>query len=279
MRMTKEIESDRNAPIISVIMPTLGVNRSIFSAISTTLRALGTLGELIVICDQGGPLISSLLKLVDHRLRIVIQNTPRGIVGALNQGLLEASGEFVARMDDDDLCLPWRFRSQVKVMRKLSLDIVFGNAVLFGEGIRWVRVLPQIPSRVVPERVGEELASRNPFVHGTMLAKRASMLELGGYRYCVAEDYDLWIRAAIFGLQIYRMPMWLIAYRVHRSQLTSQPDYQSRLKVDPEIIDSLKGLALAIKKPATLSQSRASLQLEVFWSGIKTMLLSIFTKH
>jgi hypothetical protein len=139
-------------------------------------------------------------------------------------------------MDADDICLPGRFKSQLKTLEKKNLDFVFSNAILFGSGIKPLGFIPQFPYVLDNDQIGLELAIRNPLVHPSMLAKSEAIAALGGYNEAVAEDYELWIRAWNSGFKLGRTRGYGILYRIHAGQLSQRVDHSKKVSSDPALV-------------------------------------------
>ena len=220
---------------ISVILPSLSGAPTILRAITSTLSALGPNDELLVLIEGSGEKVEEVEKINDFRLRVFYRPEAKGITSALNFLLYQAEGCLIGRMDADDICLPGRFRRQRKKIIKENLDFVFSNSILFGPGVRPLGFLPQIPYALDNAQIGLELAIRNPLVHPSMLAKKDSILALGGYKEAVAEDYELWIRAWTSGFRLGRSRGYGIMYRIHPGQLSQQADHATRVALDPAL--------------------------------------------
>lgn len=237
---------------ISVILPTLASQRHILVAVRSTLFALGPKDELLVLIEGTSSFESGIESISDPRLKIFHRSHPEGIVSALNFLIEKASGELIARMDGDDICLPFRFHFQRKNLERKKVDFIFSNAILFGSGLGFPGIFPQIPFSLNNAQIGLELAIRNPLVHPTMLAKRSAVLSLGGYSPAVAEDYVFWIKAWEAGFRLARTAAYGILYRVHPDQLTQGASHIERAECDPILIAAKKGLVTKLLEQGLL---------------------------
>ncbi|CAM9623936.1 unnamed protein product, partial [Discosporangium mesarthrocarpum] len=152
----------------------------------------------------------------DGRLwvRVIRHEAPLGLAVSLNEGLREARGELVARMDADDVCLPDRLRCQVEFMTANPQVVVAGTSVaIFGDsGDSYCRVNNAGPSwkggiplprfqRIVRHPtdrgfLGWSLLFSCCLAHPSVILRRDEVLRAGGYDPGAepAEDYDLWLR-------------------------------------------------------------------------------------
>lgn len=171
-------------------------------------------------------------KIHDPRVNIYESQEQLGVHRGLNVLLSKARGKYIARMDADDVSLPWRFKSQLKAVRRIGCDFLFSNAIIFGKSVLPFGFLPQLPFRLMPDLAPYSLIVANPFVHPSMLAKASALRSLKGYRDSSAEDYELWIRASIEGFTLAKVGSYSLLYRVHKNQLTQQDSWKRKLAQD-----------------------------------------------
>jgi hypothetical protein len=157
----------------------------------------------------------------DRRIRILKQEN-RGLTAALNRGFEEATSEYVARMDADDVARPDRLQVQVSFLNSNPDITVVGSAieVIDGEGRATNTIrLPEEPDRICRHmrQLGCALA------HPTVVMRRAAVIEAGGLRraYLHAEDYDLWLRM-IERHRFANVAEVLLSYRRHEASVSSQ---------------------------------------------------------
>ncbi len=166
----------------------------------------------------------------DPRIRCIARNQP-GIVGALNTGLSAARGQWLARMDDDDLALPTRLDTQLHFLEsnravQLSGAVVrlidqHGQRGLVGAGNK--RYESWLNSLVTPESIYKACFIENPLPHPTLFAHRDTWQRLKGYRDGDwPEDLDLVLRAWQMGLQMGKPDDTLLEWREHETRLTWQ---------------------------------------------------------
>ncbi|UCE88660.1 MAG: glycosyltransferase, partial [Pseudomonadota bacterium] len=181
-------------------MPVRNCGALLRSAADSIIAQTWPRWELIVVDDHSSDGSPERLCGLDPRIRVV-RNPGRGIVAALNAGAAAASGEFLARMDGDDIALPWRLEAQLALLGDAP-DIgiaggrveIFGGAPQLAAGYRayqrWINAL------VTPHDIAREIFIESPIPHPTAMLRRDVFDALGGYRDTPwAEDYDLWLRA------------------------------------------------------------------------------------
>lgn len=190
------------APRISCLLPVYNGEAFLEEAIGSILAQTFTDFELVVVDDgstDSTPEILAALAAKDPRVRIVRQANG-GIVAALNAGLAVCRGEYVARMDADDIALPHRFQFQ--------LDYLDGHpgCVLVGGVAKSLKADGSIGGRTTGGRHQRtDLTCFPPKVavsmHPLITVRREALLAIGGYRsdFPHAEDYDLFIRLSKLG--------------------------------------------------------------------------------
>lgn len=210
-------QSGRVSPTVSVLMPVhngqLYLPQAVESVLSQTFKDF----EFIAIDD--GSTDDSLLILREYERRDsrvqVLSRPNTGIVGALNDGLELATGEFVARMDADDIALSERLAKQVAFLRAHPECVLVGSRVLLidPEGAP----IGEWATQTAHEDIdGGHLTLHWPMVHPAVTMRRSIVMQLGGYRqqYNTLEDLDLFLRMAERG-RLANLPDVLLHYRQH----------------------------------------------------------------
>jgi len=183
-------------PAVSVLMGVRDGAPWVADAVASVLAQTAGDLELIVVDDGSTDATPALLAAVrDPRLAVVRQE-PAGLTRALNTALARARAPLVARLDADDLALPERLARQRAFLAAHPEVGLLGTAAreVDAEG-RAVRVLRAPADDPALRRA---LIRANPFVHSTVMLRRAALDRVGGYdeRLPVAQDYDLWMRVA-----------------------------------------------------------------------------------
>lgn len=208
-----------NTPKISVVLPVYNGAPYLAAAIDSILAQTVTDFELIIIDD--GSTDNSLLILqeyerCDTRVRLRSREN-QNLVATLNESIDAARGEWIARMDQDDIALPNRFERQLQCLADTQADIC-GS---------WVRLFGTADSRILKHArtdraIKMELLFGTSFAHPSVMMRTDLVKKL---RYDPnwekAEDYDLWVRAAEAGWNMANVPEVLLLYRQHPSQISS----------------------------------------------------------
>ena len=223
-------------PQLSVHMAVRNGAENLKSAVTSTLLAMPRDSELLVLDDASTDHPELILSGVrDRRLRYIRRESSQGIGVARQIMLLETDSEYVATMDADDICLPWRFSAQLPHLHRKA-DMVFSPVVRFS--VDPLRIRVGLPLPIASRAMALHLLIHNLLSNPTMVARRAVVVDSGGYRNASAEDYDLWLRALARNARLVRTSLPGIAYRHHASQ-TSRPDsFRAQALSESELRDA-----------------------------------------
>jgi glycosyltransferase involved in cell wall biosynthesis len=181
-------------PRLSVVLAVRDGAEYVAEAIGSILAQSFRDFELIVVDDGSADATPAILRGIDDpRLRVVTQPA-RGLTLALNRGVAESRADLVARLDADDVALPDRFARQLAA---LDADPALG---VLGTGAEEIDAAGRVVGTVVPPlddaAIRRALIRANPFIHSSVVFRRAAFEAAGGYdpAFPVAQDYDLWMR-------------------------------------------------------------------------------------
>jgi len=226
-------------PRLSVLMPARNAERTIGEALRSTLRDMPRDAELIVLDDASS---DSTLEIASSTgdPRVVVDSVAEnlGVARAAERLLARASGEFIARMDSDDVCLRGRFRAELRAAR--THDVVFSTYQRFGVG---ARRRPVPPIRFGPAAARLALLLDCPYPHSTSLGRADVLRAAGGYRVgAIAEDFDLWLRAAANGASMVRLARPTVLIRTIEGQVSGALGWRESLAYDPVLERSYQAL-------------------------------------
>lgn len=158
----------------------------------------------------------------DPRIRLLRNDRNLGQIPSLNRGLRAARGEYVARLDHDDLCLPRRLELQVDLLDRLTdvalvggwVDVVDSNDRL------WTRLRPCIDS--FTDFALQVVTGRVQLVHPSVTFRRSVVLDLGGFdeSLSASEDQELYRRLVLARCEARVVAETLLRYRRHEKQMT-----------------------------------------------------------
>lgn len=209
-------------PALSVVIPVFNAARYLESALASVQAQTFADFEIITVDDGSTDNSKALLdKLAAREPRLRVISRPNtGIVGALNDALAAALGEFVARMDADDLCLPERFARQVAYLRAHPDCVCVGSTFLYMDAAG--SLLKECSRPTDHATIERELLSGNGgvIVHPAAMFRRAAIEQAGRYREKAQwiEDLDLYLRLAQIG-RLSNLSEVLFHYRLHEQSV------------------------------------------------------------
>lgn len=181
-------------PAVSVLMAVRDGAPWVAEAVDSVLAQTAGDLELVVIDDGSTDATAALLGAIrDPRLRVERQDG-QGLTAALNRALGLARAPLLARLDADDLALPERLALQRAFLAAHPEVGLLGSAAReVDAGGRELRVVRPPQDDAALRRA---LIRENPFVHSSIMLRRALCEQAGGYDASlpVAQDYDLWMR-------------------------------------------------------------------------------------
>lgn len=212
--------NDNVAPVISVVLPVYNGEKYLAKAIDSILAQTFANFELIIIDDGSTDDSLRLLREYekrDARIQLIAREN-RNLATSLNELIDIARGEWVARMDQDDIALPQRFARQIAWLEKTGADICGSWAKCFGAWDR--RILRRYES---DQAIKMDMLFKSPFTHPTVMMRTALVKQLRYDKtFEKAEDYDLWVRAAQAGWKMVNIPEVLLLYRRHAFQISTK---------------------------------------------------------
>ncbi len=212
-------------PKISVVMPAYNAEKYIAEAIESILAQTYKDFEFIIINDGSTDKTEEIiLSYNDERIVYLKNEKNMGIVHTLNRGLDIAKGEYIARMDADDISLSQRLEKQLKYMEKHKSIAVLGTSfTIFGDGIKSYPFIFSFNHK----RAKAELFFNSSLGHPSVIIKK-SVLDNNSLRYEEEykglEDFVLWWRIAKHG-NVASLKQPLLKYRKHKKQITSSRDF------------------------------------------------------
>ncbi|MBQ8619644.1 MAG: glycosyltransferase [Clostridia bacterium] len=181
---------------VSVLMGIFNCEQTLEAAVSAIENQTYTDWELIL-CDDGSTdgTYSVAQRLAERDSRIILLKNTRneGLNKTLNRCLAHATGEYIARMDGDDDCMPHRFERQVSFLEsQAEYAIVSSPMILFDENGEWGK------TSAMEYPKAEDLIAGSPICHAPVMMRRECMMAVGGYtedaRMLRVEDVNLWIK-------------------------------------------------------------------------------------
>ncbi len=203
-------------PKVSVILPVYNCEQYIFETVQSVLNQTFADFELLIVDDCSTDNTVKIIKeFNDSRINLIIKEKNSGYTDSLNYAVALAKGEYIARMDGDDVCMPNRFEKQVAFLEKNTDVVLCGSSVQF--------IGYQIGTKKYPIKYDDikiKLCFGTPFCHPSVMGKKEIFLQVPYDRnFEPAEDIHLWSRIVKMG-KVENLDETLLLYRTHKNQVS-----------------------------------------------------------
>lgn len=175
--------------------------------------------EVIAIGDRSTDASAELCRRAGFRLL-----EANGLVSALNAGLAAARGQYIARMDADDVMHPERLSAQLELIEQ-GFDLVATQVEMFPavragyrEYLRWQNAV------LMPEEIDANIYVESPFAHPSVMFRRGPVYADGPF----PEDYELWLRMHAGGARMAKVPRVLLRWRESKTRASRVDPRYSR---------------------------------------------------
>ncbi len=204
-------------PKISVLLCVYNPDRGqLLSAVNSMIDQTFADWEMILYDDGSHKKYDDIIyevSCLDERIRYIKNFTHHSLAFGLNQCLKLASGDYIARMDGDDISHPNRLKKQFIFLEKHPQYMWVGsNIIQIGEkGEVWgIHVYPKVPQ-------SKDFLKYSPYAHSAVVMRRELILKHGAYvngeKDFRGEDYELFMRLHAEGEQGYNLQEPLLYYR------------------------------------------------------------------
>lgn len=207
-------------PEITVFMTAYNASQHITNAIKSILNQTFTNFEFIIIDDGSTDETFNIANsFSDKRIRIIKNETNKGLLFSRNIALTEAKGKYLAILDSDDIALMNRLEIQYQQFQNRPHLALLGTPaiVINNSGEETGEHISVVYNK---EQISTELFFCNTFIHSSIMLKTEIFKKMGGYQLQLAEDYDLWVRIAM-NYEVDNLNFPLVKYRVHACNLTN----------------------------------------------------------
>lgn len=190
--------------------------------------------EFIIIDDCGVNDVSKIVgEFNDSRIKVIKNPKNMGLPYSLNEGLNQAKGRYIVRMDTDDYSLPNRIETIYRyICCHPEYDVVGSRAIEFSSN-REFGVLGKSG-----KKTSRSVMRGDALIHPSVIFKKEVILGVGGYEtaYYRAEDLALWCKLLINGRSLYVIDDILLKYRVNLTDYNKRKlknrKYEIRLRMD-----------------------------------------------
>ena len=180
-------------PKVAVLMSVYNGEKYLHESIDSILTQTFKDFEFLIINDGSTDKTDQILNgYNDPRIKIINNGKNIGLTKSLNKGLKLAKGEYIARMDADDISMPGRLERELEFLDKNPAVGLVGTYYLMIN--RKGNVLHTMKRLTESMELKEKLLRSNQFCHGSVMFRAECIKNLGSYREELVQDYDLWLR-------------------------------------------------------------------------------------
>ena len=211
--------------MISVVITARDAEETLGEAVGSCLQQSHSDFELVLVDNGSSDSTRTIMDAIaDPRVRVL--SCGGSHVEAHRLGVAESSGEFIARMDADDVAHPDRLARQIEMLAgEAALSACTCNVRVCARGrpigkgfldyVDWLNGL------LTAEDITRERFIESPVVHPAAMMRRQALVSVGGYQEVGwAEDYDLWLRFLDAGHRIGKVPEVLFDWYDSDTRLT-----------------------------------------------------------
>jgi glycosyltransferase involved in cell wall biosynthesis len=216
-----------SSPVATFVVPCFNETPEILKQSLGSVAAQDFLDfECLVIDESTNPASSQACAAMceaDSRFRHIVPPSRIGLAASLNLGIAQARGEFIARFDSDDICLPKRLSLQLAAMKQNpAIDILGGGLEIMDRDGATIAFRDYPIDHIT---IARRMHSTTPIAHPTVLMRREAIQAAGGYNpdFRFAEDLDLWLRMLNRGAHFANLPETLVRYR--QQSTNRNPDH------------------------------------------------------
>ena len=222
---------------VSVVIITYNRADFLKEAIESVLAQTYQDYELIIVDDGSTDHTRDVVRLFDDNRIRYFHHENRGMTPTRNRGIREATGEYIAFLDSDDVWFPEKLSRQVEVARKTGAGLVHTSRYetdLSGKKPRLVRPLR-------PARSSDEFLKGNTHISLTVLVRRDALIETGLFDEDLkaSDDTDMWLRLARNNVEFRYIDEILMDVRKHGANVSRDPEWKfiSRVCVAQKMLE------------------------------------------
>jgi glycosyltransferase involved in cell wall biosynthesis len=207
----------KNKPLISVVIPARNAGNFLVESIESILNQTYKNIEIIIINDASTDNTAKILSsFKDKRIRVFKNKVRFGVTKSANLAIVKAKGEFIARMDGDDVSAPKRFEKQVKFL------MTHKNVVAVGGQCELINAAGEHIGRknfpLTNQKIKQMIFSSVPLQQPTLMVNRKLLPNNFIWydeTYTSAEELELLFKLFKFG-EVRNLKDYLLKYRIHK---------------------------------------------------------------
>jgi glycosyltransferase involved in cell wall biosynthesis len=211
-------------PKITFVIPAKNAQKTLAETLTSLVSQTFKDFNVIIVDDGSTDQTALIAQTFQEKLPIKIISHPEseGVAKSINDGIMRSDSEFVARLDADDTAHPLRLQKQLDFFESNQKTGICGSQMnVFSDDGLTHYVLSHPTSSA---SIKTALIQRCVLAHPSLLIRR-SVFEIAGLydvNFDYAEDYDLWCRASLLGIQFANINEQLTNYRIHSGQVSNQ---------------------------------------------------------
>jgi glycosyltransferase involved in cell wall biosynthesis len=228
--LTKWKDTAAKNILVSIVMPVYNGERFLKEALDSALAQTYPNIEIIVVNDGSTDSTQAILdEIDDERVNVIHLEENQGGANALNTGIRQAKGSWIAIHDADDNSYPTKIEEQVKYLLEHPHLVGIGTLAECIPGREDIsndlllRVAQGKNCDVSRAEIREKIFWGCPLFHSSVIFSKDVFCEIGGYdtEFKIAYDYDLWLKLLEKG-EIEKVPKVLLQYRVYKESLSNK---------------------------------------------------------
>ncbi len=218
--------------LITVLLPAYNTGKYLREAVDSVLAQTYTNFELLIINDGSTDDTDEILKsYTDPRINTITQQN-KGLITTLNEGVIAAKGDIIARMDADDICMPDRLEKQIDFLNRNEEYVLVGSEgnIMDKDG---KYLMPLIPVGHSHEEILAKIDVKVPFIHPSVMFRKAAVIKAGLYPKNALdfEDHLLWKNLLAVG-KVCNLPEKLMKVRFNPESVTIDERWRGQEFID-----------------------------------------------
>jgi len=271
--------TDMTKPCVTVLMSVFNGQIYLKEAIDSILNQTYTNFEFVIINDASTDDSEQIIHSYhDKRIKYSKNHINLGLAASLNKGINLSSGEYIARMDADDISINTRLARQVDFLEENPHIVLVGS---------WFKIIGSgyiVKPPTSKEDVKIDILFNNPLAHPSVMFRKQDFVNQNLYydeTLNTSQDQELWYRVSK-ELEIANMPQVLLNYRVHDNQVSSakkEIQRKNRYLIKKKIISDFLGDKLGAKGFAKFISLKADEKYSFFPLSIWIVLLRLYFRN
>ncbi len=235
--------------LISVVMSNYNTDESYLRAsIESILNQTYKNFEFIIVDDcSTDNSVNVIESYTDKRIKLIKNKENMGLTKSLNIAIKSAKGEFIARMDADDISLPQRFEKQVEFLTHNPEFIACGTAIKIIGGQKEGKIIRRTIPDIETFRIYLLFGNYPNIAHPTAMFNHSLLKKHNieyDEKYLLAQDYKMWVNCSKYA-PCYNLDDVLLQYRIHNKAVSTEKQQLQKDIVTQIIVEQLQSLKMS----------------------------------